>query len=612
MSVPPPDRPASAESAWPAAFRALTARRRVLMLQGPMGDFFSHLARLLQGQGSQVTKVHFNGGDQVFWRHPGALRYNGTPSELSAWLRGLMHERRIDALVLFGQMRPSHCTARAVARQMGVEVFVFEEGYLRPDYVTIERRGVNALSRQPRVASFYNARAMPQTPGPLPTRQNIWRTARLAAVYGLAAILLKPWYWRQRHHRSLNPITEPLRWLRGALRYAVHAWQERGALPPLLTPERHKRWFLVPLQVRDDSQVRDHSRFRDMQDFLDEVVASFAAYAPAHAQLVIKHHPMDRAYTDYARCIAGLAQSYGVHGRLLYLHDQHLPTLLQHARGVITVNSTVGLQALFHGTPVITLGESVYQIPGLVFGGSLDSFWNAPGEVDRPLFAQFRAHLVASTQLNASFYARRPALESLPLPARRPQAPVAVAPAGAAARSERFRGRKIQLDLRAVRVEAEQLPGPGAALLSQVVFHASRIEALLHGFQALGRKRHVVDHAGARRRHRTVGVDVQNSLAVRVQPGAGESEIGPMAVFQAEQADIEVQGALDVFGDHGEVVQANDHGRLLSGKRRAGRRFFEPMGEAGGLALASAGGAYSSTARSRLSWRELRAARARA
>jgi hypothetical protein len=120
---------------------------------------------------------------------------------------------------------------------------------------------------------------------------------------------------------------------------------------------------------------------------------------------------MDRAYVDYAADIQALRQRFDLGDRLRYVHDLHLPTLLQHARGVITVNSTVGLQALYHGTPVITLGESVYQVPGLVYDGELADFWQAPGEVDRPLYERFRAHLIASSQLNASFYAERPALQ---------------------------------------------------------------------------------------------------------------------------------------------------------------------------------------------------------
>jgi capsular polysaccharide export protein len=396
---------------WPAAFRALLQHRHVLMLQGPMGDFFSELAALMLARGQAVSKVHFNGGDQFFWHHGGALRYNGEPDALGPWLRRLIRSRGVDAVVLFGQMRPIHRVARAEARALGVEVFVFEEGYLRPDWVTIERRGVNALSRQPRLASFYRQQLDTAAPAPLPTGQNLRRTARVAAAYGIASALLKPLYFRQQHHRSLNPIVEPLRWLRGAWRQAVFAHRERGMLAPLTHEALYKRWFLVPLQVRDDSQVRDHSRFTSMLDFLDEVVTSFAAHAPADAVLVVKHHPMDRAYVDYAADIERLRQRFDLGDRLRYVHDLHLPTLLQHAGGVITVNSTVGLQALYHGTPVITLGESVYQVPGLVYDGDLATFWQAPGEVDRPLYERFRTHLIASSQLNASFYAERPALE---------------------------------------------------------------------------------------------------------------------------------------------------------------------------------------------------------
>ncbi len=422
-----------AAARWPAAFRALVAHRRTLMLQGPMSGFFSHLATLLGERGHEVTKVHFNGGDAFFWRHRGALRFNGKHGVFREWLRALMRERGVDALVLFGQMRPLHAIAREVATELGVEVFVFEEGYLRPHYVTVERRGVNALSRLPRLASFYrDATPPPAAPQAQPTGQNFWGMAARAAAYGLAALLLWPWYWHNRHHRSLNPMTETWRWLRGGVRRMTRGWVERGELERLCSPEHSKRWFLVPLQVHNDSQVRDHSSFETIDAFLETVVASFAAHAPADALLAVKHHPMDRAYTHYAPLLRKLTRRYGLHGRLRYLHDQHLPTLLAHARGLVTINSTVGLQALYHQVPVITLGDSVYAIPGLVFGGELESFWREPGEVDAPLYARFRAHLLASTQLNASFYAQRPALCELPsvreASARRVASPVAPVP----------------------------------------------------------------------------------------------------------------------------------------------------------------------------------------
>lgn len=404
---------AQPQKPWPAAFRALLAKRHTLMLQGPMGDFFSDLAGLLMASGQRVSKVHFNGGDQVFWHHPGALRFNRRPAELDAFLRRLIADRAIDTLVLFGQMRPIHKIARAVAAELGVEIFVFEEGYLRPNYVTIERRGVNGLSRRPRLAGFYRDLDHHPVPKAEATGQNMWRMSCIAAAFACAVSLLEPLYWRQVYHRDVNPLREGARWIRGALRKGVCAWREREQLAQLTSAAWSQRCFVVPLQVRGDSQVTDHSRFTGMEHFLDEVVASFAAHAPADAALVVKHHPMDRAYTDYHAHIAALRRRHGLGAeRLRYLHDQHLPTLLQHARGVVTINSTVGLQALHHGVPTITLGESVYQVPGLVYDGSLEQFWQAPGLVDHALVKRFMAHLVAATQLNASFYAHRPALRA--------------------------------------------------------------------------------------------------------------------------------------------------------------------------------------------------------
>ena len=426
-SPPAPEADATAPAVWPTALRALARHRRTLMLQGPIGWFFDRLAQVLQQQGQSVTKVHFNGGDELFWRHPDALRFTGRIESLDGWLRTLVRARHIDAIVLFGQMRPVHCIARQVARELGIEVFVLEEGYLRPDHVTIERRGVNALSRLPRAASFYAQHQpeaeLPPLPAARPTDQRIGRTAGLAMRYYLAA-LLRHWRYPNRvHHRSLDPVGEGWRWFTGGLRKPLHAWRERGLQQRLCSTPLSQRWFLVPLQVHDDSQIRHHSRFAGMEDFIEEVMVSFATQAAPDLHLAIKHHPMDRAYVDYRGLIDALSHRLGLDGRVHCLHDQHLPTLLDHALGVVTINSTVGLQVLHHGTPVMALGDSVYGIPGLVHAGPLAAFWQDPGLVDQTLYRSFRRHLLEHTQLNASFYARMPALDSAVPPLSQPLPP---------------------------------------------------------------------------------------------------------------------------------------------------------------------------------------------
>lgn len=412
-----------------------------------MGPFFARLADFLAAHGQAVHKVNFNGGDALFFRGHRAVSYTGSQEAWPAWLSGHVRRHRIDAVVVFGQMRWMHRGAGEVARFLGIPVYVFEEGYVRPDYVTLERDGVNARSTLPRNGAFYLMQPPAATKRPEPTRQRFRRMAAYATAYSLATMLAWPAFHRYRHHRSIHPLVEAARWTRGGWRKLHRGWVERHMLDYLTSPERSKQWFLLPLQVHNDAQVHHHWRHDSVESLIDDVVASFARHALPEHELVIKHHPMDRAYKSYARHIDARIRKHRLQGRVHYVHDQHLPTLLKHALGVVTLNSTVGLQALHHGAPVLALGECVYAVRGLVSSRPLDAFWQGPGEVDQDLYKRFRAHLVHRTQVNASFYGEAPAFRvpatqrparsaepparSTPQPLERPPAqPLAQPPAG--------------------------------------------------------------------------------------------------------------------------------------------------------------------------------------
>ncbi|UZG44642.1 capsule biosynthesis protein [Caldimonas thermodepolymerans] len=380
-----------------------------------MGPFFARLAAFLEAHGQEVHKVNFNGGDELYYRRRRAVAYTGRPEDWPRWLEAHLSACQADAVVLFGQTRPMHIAARKVAAGMGLPVYVFEEGYLRPDYVTLEIGGVNGDSAIPKDPAFYRSLPLKRLPGPTPTRQRFSSMMLHAMAYGLAANLMRWRYPHQQYHRSLNPLTEGFKWARGGIRKVLHAWTERQVLDILSAPGRSKQWFLLPLQVHNDSQIVHHSPYPSVEALIEEVMSSFARHADPRDWLVIKHHPMDRAYRDYTRFIQERAMAHGLGKRVMYIHDVHLPTLLKHARGVVTVNSTTGLQALFHGTPVLTLGDCFYAIPGLVSQKPLKSFWRGPSGVDMALFQRFRYYLITQNQINASFYADAPALK---VPAR--------------------------------------------------------------------------------------------------------------------------------------------------------------------------------------------------
>lgn len=389
--------------------------RRVLMLQGPIGPFFARLSRDLRNAGAKVTKVDFNGGDR-FFSHGKAfddrLSFSGTAADWPARLEALLCDAGFDTVLLFGDCRPIHLPAIEIAKRLGVEVGVFEEGYLRPDYITIERGGVNNHSPLPRDPTFYRSADPSALPPAAPVGSAFHHTALWGGLYYAAASIGRPWFPHYWHHRPLG-VAEGRFWLRSLWRKLRYRVAERE-IEQLFVGAEPSPFFLVPLQTCSDAQVRVHSPFGTVPLFIEHVMRSFAAHAPTDVLLAIKHHPLDRGFTDHRRLITALSHELGINGRCHYLHDQHLPTLLRNSAGVVTINSTVGLSAIGEGVPVATCGHAVYDIDGMVFQGPLDSFWTRAAEhkPDTALWHTFRAFLIRHTQFNGNFYRRLPDREN--------------------------------------------------------------------------------------------------------------------------------------------------------------------------------------------------------
>lgn len=381
--------------------------KHVLLLQGPLGPFFRRLARDIEEVGARVSKINFNGGDWLFFPS-GAVQYRGRMDEWPAFLEKFLAEQEIDVVLMYGDCRPIHACVRKVAEQAGVEIGVFEAGYLRPNYITLEQTGINDYSSIPRTPDFYSTLSKEEPLQPLVVGSVFWYAALWAVLYYVASSLLRPAFPHYRHHRPLA-MREALPWLRGLWRKYYFHVKERKVRQQLETTHAG-RFFLVPLQVYYDSQMRVHSSFPCVESFIHEVVDNFTKHADPDVVLVIKHHPMDRAYRDYSQLCESLAEGYGLQGRLLYVHDLRLPSVLTHARGVIVVNSTVGLSALLHGSPVKVCGQAMYDVPGLTYSGRLKNFWReAPlHKPDPRILAGFRFYLIEHTQMNGSVYKRLP------------------------------------------------------------------------------------------------------------------------------------------------------------------------------------------------------------
>ena len=123
--------------------------RTYLFLQGPHGSFFRELGLALQRAGHRVLRVNICGGDVVDWHSREAVWYQGRTTDWSGWIGDLMQRKGVTDLLAFGDWRPLHREAILVAKLRNIRVWAFEEGYLRPHYITMEEGGVNGNSMLP-------------------------------------------------------------------------------------------------------------------------------------------------------------------------------------------------------------------------------------------------------------------------------------------------------------------------------------------------------------------------------------------------------------------------------------------------------------------------------
>lgn len=390
------------------AFEDLLAQKSVLLLQGPVGPLFGKLARGLQAKGISVRKVCFSAGDAFDWRGSQEVpvhHFRGSLTEWKPYLESLLLTQAVTAIVLFGQARSYHQKAISLAKAKGIKVFVMDEGYFRPGYVTFEANGVNAYSTTMADAEGLLP-LMSTTPKPLPetVKWHFAKTAWAASLHYLAMSLGRQRYPHYQHHRETSLLWLTFFWLRSWLRKVRRGHPDRALISEL--NQTRSAYFFVPLQSPQDSQIQLHSRFAGNEDFINEVLESFAVHAPGHAQLLFKEHPMNRGGLLMDHHIQRTAQALGIAERVHYVTEAPNPAVLDHCQGVVLINSTLGLQALARSVPVKALGESFYDRPGLTDQQMLNDFWQQP-QPPEPMVSEWLQLLKCRTQVPCSVYALR-------------------------------------------------------------------------------------------------------------------------------------------------------------------------------------------------------------
>ncbi len=257
--------------------------------------------------------------------HAAAIRK--PKGRLKAWLKrrlfeiqynGARHffERHPGVAVCWNGLNGSRYVFMQAAKDAGCQTLYFELAPL-PARITADPKGINFRSSLPREIAFYRT-------------------------------------WIQQ--ADVDP--EAWRAVRGQIRQRPPARQMADSttgLPPLTDP-----FLFVALQVPGDSQLRLFGgEFRTVPDFVDAICEA-AERLPQGWHIRIKEHPSSK--TSVAARIAERG------GTQVYL-DNTTDTfgLVAASQGVVTVNSSVGLEAMFYDKPVVAAGQCFWALDGLAY-----------------------------------------------------------------------------------------------------------------------------------------------------------------------------------------------------------------------------------------------------
>jgi len=197
--------------------------------------------------------------------------------------------------------------------ERGIPVVYFENGVL-PASTTVDTSGINADSSIPRTVSFYSSRP-------------------------------------EEH-------------------FTLHAASDRQARKRLVKKEFQAIFpkdvargmnILLPFQKERDTQILDHSPWiRSMPQLYSVASQAIRTAGLGEYHLWLREHPS--AATNYPSICSQVAKA----SDCSFANGARLADWLAKMDLVITINSSVGMEALLMGKKVITLGLAFYNIPGLV------------------------------------------------------------------------------------------------------------------------------------------------------------------------------------------------------------------------------------------------------
>ena len=376
----------------------------ILLLQGPVGPFFDKLQVSLLERRLNCTRVLFNSGDRLFCRKKkNVINFEGNLEDWKEWFNNYLKLKSPNLVILFGADRPIHSIARKICEEFEIKVICLEEGYFRPGYISAEYGGNNANSpiagQLPDLNKETIFEALDQEDIKLFSKNSFRNRCWYGFIYYFWSELASSSKERKLFHKDLKLCDQAIGWLKNFILWKIKRKQDEALFEKLFRQE----YYLVALQLDADMQSRFQSNGWKKIDLIKEVIESLANSAISKSHLVFKVHPLERGHSEHKKIIRQIARNFGIEDRVWVIQTGSIGQWVKCAKGMITINSTAGFSAIFHGIPILLLGNAIYQHDRLVYKlrnkKDLDIFWSVKGSIDKT----FRMHYLSWIKENSCF-----------------------------------------------------------------------------------------------------------------------------------------------------------------------------------------------------------------
>jgi capsular polysaccharide export protein len=375
-----------------------------LFLQGHPSSFARHLGDALEAAGCRVLRINFCFGDWAYWLGRPAVNYRGTFANWDSYLRDFIERENVTDILYYGDCKPYHRVAADVANALDIRAMTYEFGYLRPDWITLERHGMSTRSHFPNDPQTIREIGTLFGPADMKPKYSHSIATELAneVFYNLSSYFAAWLYFNYNADRYYNPIVEYVTGIPKQFAIAANNRKAEATIAKLSTEA--KPFYLFPLQLQSDYQLRYHAAFEHQSDAIRLVIESFAREAPRDAHLVFKCHPLDNNGEGWPKYIEQAAGRAGITDRVHYIDGGNLNAMLSQASGCVLINSTVGMFAISIGCPTKVLGGALFDVDGLTHQGSLDSFWKSGMKPDPELAEALVRALAGTIQVKGNFF----------------------------------------------------------------------------------------------------------------------------------------------------------------------------------------------------------------